>query len=440
MTKKRAKSGAQQLDDFLAAPENILKNEAELQKARERKAREAAEKKRLLASKSKVAPSIEDMIEDLNRVATCKATNKYWMFKAISRRRYELFGWFPIKFVDDQFGQFSHALEVAGLRDQAGTRSWRVARAAQSREEHAKRYWDRYVRPYTVSARKNRELTKPYLLLSISDTHAHFLDPFVWSVFLQAHRDLKPDGTLLNGDILDGGELSSHPQIRGRSLKLKDELAFQRTMYRQIRQVHDGDLYSTCGNHDLADRLPRYLSQVDPVVADIDDRRVDVLMGLHEFDVQLFHGGSTKSPHGTESAKPGFLMFDFYRVHHGTKLGETPAAAELRAMNRSGQSGHVHRASLHFGTTDVTEGMSWMSTPMGARHEVGHYMRTPCTGWQRGFGIAWLYPDGSVHQYPVVVTGSPERITIEGHTYTRRPGLDDPSIDRNWLEDLRVPK
>ncbi len=433
-------AGSKLADQLLAAPAALLNSKQEKQKAVERKARELAEQKRLEASKSTEIPSVEDLIKDLVRVAEDPVTNPVWhKFRSISRRRYELFGFYPVRFVDRQFGTFAHAKEVAGLTDEEGTRLWRAARAKQSREEHAQRYFERYLQPYTVSQRANRDLHEPYLLLSISDTHAHFLDPFVWACFIQAIRDLKPNGVLLNGDILDGGELSSHPQIRGRSLKLKDELAFQRTMFRQIRSVHDGDLFSTCGNHDLASRLPRYLSQVDSVISEIDDRRVDELMGLREFDVQLFHGGSVKSPRGTEDAVPGFLMFGFYRIHHGTKLGEVPSASELRSMGRSGQSGHVHRASLFYGTTEPTEGMSWMSTPMGARHEVGHYIASPCTGWQRGFGVAWLYPSGVAHQYPVVVQGKPERMVVEGHTYERNSSLVDPNpiTSGNWLEKMK---
>ena len=432
--------GAKLADDLLAAPESVLNSESERQKAVLRKAREKAKKEQLLVLKSKSTPSMEDLLADIVRVASDAVTNPVWHeFRSISRRRYELYGHYPVQFVDHRFGTFAHAKEVAGLADEEGTRLWRAARAKQSREEHAARYYDRYLRPYVANQQEHRELHQPYLLLSISDTHAHYLCPFVWRAFLLAIRDLKPDGVLLNGDILDGGEISSHPQVRGRSLKLRDELAFQREMFRQIREVHGGDLYSTCGNHDLADRLPRYLSQVDPVISDLDDRRVDALMGLDKYHVRLFHGGSTKSPRGTEDAKTGFLLFGFYRVHHGTKLGATPSLAELAALGRSGQSGHVHRASLVFGTTEANEGLSWMSTPMGSRHEAGHYIKSPCTGWQRGFGVAWLFPDGHVHQYPVVVQGRPERVTVEGHVYERGPDCFDPDpMSGNWLEDFRL--
>lgn len=428
------------LDQFLAAPESVLHDKAERRKAIERKARDAAKAEQLRRGKSKTKPTIEDLLADLVRVAEDEATNPWFEFRRISRRRYELYGHYPVAFVDREFGQFSHAMEVAGLRDQVGTAMWRASRAKTSRTEHAERYYQRHIAPYVVGAKESRALHQPYLLLSISDTHAHFLDPFVWAAFLQAIRDLKPNGVLLNGDIIDGGEISRHPHIRGRTLKLKDELAFQREMFRHLRCVHDGDLFSTCGNHDLADRLPRYLSQVDSVVSELDDRRVDELMGLGKFGVRLFHGGGTKSPIGTEDHKPGFLLFGSYRIHHGTCLGSDPARSELRSAGRSGQSGHVHRASLAFGTTERDEGQSWMVTPMGARHEVGRdYIKGTNTGWQRGFGVSWHYPGGGVHQYPVTVQpGRVERLFVEGYTYERAKRCKDPSPTGNWLDGWKV--
>jgi len=64
-------------------------------------------------------------------------------------------------------------------------------------------------------------------------------------------------------------------------------------------------------------------------------------------------------------------------------------------------------------------------------------MKGTTTGWQRGFGVAWLYPDGDVHQYPVVANR--DRITVEGHIYTRTPDMLDPPVQENWLKDVPLP-
>lgn len=435
-----AKRGDDDLARFLAAPESVVNDPRELAKLRHRKARDEAKRQQLRASKRKTVPTAEDLLADIVRVAEDEETNPWHEFRSISRRRYELYGHFPVEFVDRRYGTFAHALEVAGLRDEPGTRIWRANRAKASRAEHAERYYRRFVEPYVAGAEHQKPLRSRYLLLSISDTHSQFLDPFVWVAFLQAIRDLKPNGVLFNGDTIEGAEISSHPKIPGWTQPLASELAFQRAMVEMVRKVgHDGDIFHTCGNHDLGDRLVRYLTHVAPALAGLPELRVDKLMGLDEFGVKLFHGGGILSPKGTEDSKPGFLLFGQYRIHHGTALGADPARIELRNAGRSGQSGHVHRASLAFGTTERDEALSWMVTPMGARHEVGRaYMRGPNTGWQRGFGVCWLNPDGTCSQYPAVVHGTPERIAVEGYVYTRSAKCLDPEPVGNWLEGWKL--
>lgn len=432
---RRKKISAEQ---FLAAPESVIRSERERRKLAARKAREVARQARLLASKSKTRPTVEDMLADIVRVAEDPDTNPMGaLTRSISRARYELFGHFPVAFIDRQFGQWNHALEAANLRDKIGTRIWRANRARDSRREHTDRLYERFVLPYVVRASELRELHKPYLLLSISDLHAQWLCPFVFAAFLQAIRDLRPNGVLVNGDWIDGSEISRHQKIPGWTVPLADELAFARTMFGLIRKAlgDESHLFVVDGNHDPTTRLAHYLAHVAPALVNLDELRVDRLLGLADHGVQIMQGGSVLSPRGHEDAKPGFLLFGMYRIHHGHRLGADPARLELRDAGRSGQSGHVHRASVSYGTTERDEGLSWMTTPMAARHEVGRaYIRGTTTGWQRGFGIAWLYPGGGVHQYPVVVSGDPERITVEGHVYERSAKCADPEPKGNWLE------
>lgn len=424
-------------DELLAAPDSVAKNETERRKYDQRKAQEAARAARLRASKLKRRPSTEDLLADIVRVADDQATNPFWQFRSISRRRYELYGHYPVEFVDQQFGQWEHAKQVAGLADQPGTRLWRANRAAESRREHAARYLERHVAPYVVKPERLTADDGGYVLLSISDTHSQFLDPFVWLGFLSAVRELKPDGVLFNGDILEGAEISRHPQIPGWTEPLQSEFDFAREMIRQVREDagHRGDLFWTGGNHDV-DRLAMYLTQTAKGLASLRDLRIDCQLGLDKYGVQLFSGGTIASPKGTEDAHPGFLLFGHYRIHHGWRLGANPSADELKDAGRSGQSGHVHRAGLSWGTNERNEALSWMCTPAGCRHEAARaYMRGTTTGWQRGFGFARIFPSG-VHQYPVVVQGT--KISVEGYTFERPSDLKDPPTKGQWLTDYKL--
>jgi len=209
-------------------------------------------------------------------------------------------------------------------------------------------------------------------------------------------------------------------------------------MFEQIRAVapHARVIWGA-GNHGL-DRIASYLTNISPGYASLRTLRFDKLAGLDDLNIELAMGGTIASPAGTENDAPGRLLFGVYRVHHGTKLGTSPAMDELRAAGRSGQSGHVHRASLAYGASEAHRGLSWMSTPMGCTDRAGRaYMKGICTGWQRGFGIAFIGPYGQVRQYPVVC--DEDFAIVEGRVYERPGGMGEMDTKKNWLEGLSIP-
>jgi len=422
------------LNNFLAAPDTVRANETERRKYLSRKAKEKAEEERERATKAKNKPTIEDMLADLVRCAEDPDTNPFHAFRTLSRKRYKQFGFYPIEFIDDEFGQFEHAKQVAGLEDQPGTRAKKAARAEQSRKQHAGRYIERYITP-NVYRPDDREHTDTVCLLSISDTHATFLDPFTWACFLRAIDHLKPDIIYFNGDILEGGEISRYPKIPGWTVPLQLEFDFAREMMRQTRaRAPDADIIWGAGNHGL-DRIAMYLTQVAPAFSKLRNLRFDKLAGVEEYGIKLSQGGTIASPAGTEDAQPGTLFYGFYVVHHGTLLGESPYLSELRVAGRSGQSGHVHRAGLAYSSNEVNSAISWMSTPMGCTPRAGRsYMKGRHTGWQRGFGVAFLHPGGRVHQYPVVTEGGV--CTFEG-LVLEDPGYKEPDPSKLWLPEFK---
>lgn len=429
------------LDEFLAAPDTLRKSETELRKARERKARLEAEEARLRATKEKAKPTTEDILGDMIRVAEDRDVNPYWKFRTLSRQRYRLYGHFPIESVDEMFGEFEHAKEVAGLRDQPGTRAKKAAIAARSRREHAGRYVERFILPHVNKHPEiGRKLTKTEVVLVISDAHGVYLDPFTWHAFLCACRDLKPDLVIFNGDPIDCPEISRHPKVPGWTVPLQLELDFNREMFRQLRLVlrPDARIVLTNDNH-FVDRMASYLTQVAPGLSSLRCLRVDELLGLEEHDVALAMGGTFVSPAGTEGNSTGLTLHGFYRVHHGVKLGKDAAMMELLEAGMSGTSGHIHRAMLYYGASETHRGLSWMSTPMACNDVAGRaYRKGTCTGWQKGFGVAFLLPDGRVHQYPVVTDG--DVAVVEGYLYRRPKNVADPDITKLWLSDVEVPK
>jgi len=429
LTKRSSKNWAEKgLDD----PKGM--SPAELKRYKDRKEREEAERQRKRASKRKNPPTVEEMVADLIRVATDEEKNPFHKTKTLSRQRYDLYGYFLVEeHIEKRFGHFTHALEIAGLRQKPATRMAKAAISAADRQQHAHEYFQRHMSSYV---RKDEpELRTNALWLSISDTHSTFLDPGNWVGFRAAIRDLRPNGVLFNGDILEGAEISRHPKLVGWSIPFQMELDFQYEMFRQLREDdgYGGEIILNGGNHGI-DRWAMYMSQVSPALAGLRSMKWDELIGLKDFDVQLGTGGTIISPEGTEDDRPGLLLYDFYRIYHGNLLGQTPALSELRAAGRSGQSGHVHRGMLIAGTTEKDEGLSWMCTPAGCNERAARaYIKKTTPGWQCGIGLARLFGDETVHQYPVFYNNG--RMCVEGYTYE---AMYDFKVDvsKNWLPEL----
>lgn len=439
---KKVKSDLREFgESLIAAPRGTKGSETERRKYVLRKAQELAEHEQLKASKSKKRPSDEDLLADIRRVAADQDTNPMgWKFLSISRQRYRLYGFFPIEHVDERYGQFEHAKQVAGLADKPGTQAKKRATAEASRRLHAARYAMETMLPHVLcDARLQREVDSVKLILTISDTHSTFLDPFTWYVFLCVCRDLKPDIVVFNGDILEGSEITSYPKIPGWTIPLQLEFDFARSMFEQTRKVvgEDCEIIWTAGNHGL-DRWARYLTQVAPALANLRTLRFDKLAGLDDLNIRLAQGGTIASPEGTEADAPGLLLYGCFREHHGTILGQMPALGELKAAGRSGTSGHVHRASVAFGTNESDNTICWMTTPMGCGERAGRaYMKGISKNWQKGFGVSFIHPGSIVRQYPVITDDGVA--IVEGRTYTRGSKLRDPDATKNWLLDFDVP-
>jgi len=416
--------------EFLSAPKEVTSSESELRKLYQRKAQEEARVAREAALKSTEDPSLEDLVADIIRVAEDEEANPFAKFRSVSQRRYELYGHYHVRHVFEQFGTFHRAKQVAGLEETEGTRVKKRARAEQDRREHAARYAEECIWPH-VAKREDTALRESKIMLSISDTHSTFLCPFTWHCFLRAIEHVEPDIVFLNGDILEGAEISSHVKIPGWTVPLQLEFDFARAMFEKVREVApDADVYWGAGNHGL-DRIARYLSTQAPALASLRSMRFDELAGVDDLGVMLVQGGSIASPAEQEDSLPGLVLHGSYTVTHGTSVAKNAASVELDSAGMSGQSGHTHRPAVAFATTERGGPMSWMSTPMGCTDRAGKaYIKRRNTGWQSGFGFAALHPGGGVQQYPVITSHG--RCFVEGMEITRED-WSEPPVKLNWL-------
>lgn len=406
-----------ELDDFLAAPEGTLKNERERQKLIDRKAQDAARRARENFRKQTGVASHEDLLADLVRVAEDEATNPFHKHRSVSERRYELYGHYPLEELL-KLGQFSHVCQQAGLRRPEGDRRLLRARTLRSLQEHDERYMRRYLLPHVQKFPELHRAPAGWkCVVVISDMHGMYLDPFTWHTAVEVATHLGADCFYMNGDVIDGNAISSHPKVPGSNVPPQLEFDLIRGLGIDARnRLPDScRLVWGAGNHFL-DRMVRFLTQ-NSGLAGLRSLRIDQLVGLDDLDIELVQGGTFVSPKGTEEDEPRTVLWENYMVTHGTRLGQYPAAAELRQWGMSGTSGHVHRASIHYGATYNDRGLSWMSTPMACVEDAGRNYIKDFAGWQKGFGVAYISPKGNVRQQVVLTDGG--EAYCEGTVYTR---------------------
>jgi len=376
----------------------VVENERELKKIKERKARDEARLKRERAGKAQTPPSLEDILADVVRVAEDEDANPYHEFRSISRRRYELFGHYPIEFVL-QHGRFEHIKQMAGLVPTVGDQRLLHVRTLDSRREHDARYYQRYLLPYVDLFPELRRATeKSKLLAFISDTHSLFMDPVTWLAFLDFIDHAQPDVIVWGGDHIDGSEISSHPKPYGFSTKLQVELDFFRAMLEEARELCPNSRFVWTASNHWTDRIVRHLTQTDPALANLRSMRIDKQLNLKELDIELAHGGSFLSPPGQEDAVPRATLWEQIQVTHGTKVGKFPAMAELldwvdmglpKGSHGAGISGHVHRFQQVIGPNSGLRHMSWTCSHGGVIDEVAkYYVKGNRPAWSRGFVIA----------------------------------------------------
>ena len=384
-----SKSPEEKVEQFLAAPDEVVNNPREASKLRDRKERDRARKARERAGKLKKKPTLEDILADVIRVAEDEENNIHAEYRSISRRRYEVYGRYPIEDVL-QHGRFQHIKQMCGLADTEGDRILLNARTKKSLVEHDQRYIQKYITPYVDKFPElQRETMKARQAVFISDTHSLFMDPFYWESFLAFCEDSRPDMIGLAADFIDGSEVSSHPKVPGHTTRFQVELNMFKAMLKEIRERlgYDVRLVLVGDNH-FFDRVVRYLTQVSPALAGLDCMKIDALMGIEEFDVELAMGGSFVSPAGQEDKRPYARLWDRFNMTHGTSTGKFPAMTELMNWGTSGVSGHVHKDQIIGGNSGSLRDEMWMCLGCGCIDEVAkYYVRGAGPSWRLGWGI-----------------------------------------------------
>lgn len=377
------------VDRFLAAPDEVVKDSREAAKLRDRKARDEARLKRERASKKKERPTLEDILADVVRVAEDEATNPWHEFRSISKRRYELYGHYPIEFVL-KHGYFEHVKTMAGLADGEGDRMLLRARTHKSKRDHDERYFSRYIRPHIGKFPElTRETSKSQLAVWISDTHSMFMDPFTWVTFLAFIEDAQPDVVVWGGDHVDGSEISSHPQIPGHTLPFQVELDCLNAMWVEARARCPKARFIWLESNHFMPRFVRFLTQHAKTLGSMRTLRMDKILDFDGLDIEIVQPGTFLSPRGQEDRRPMLPLWGELACTHGTIVSKHQAMGELLHWGMSGWSGHCHRDQMEIGPAAGLRKFRWLSCPGATIDEAAkYYVKGNVPAWSRGFAIA----------------------------------------------------
>lgn len=219
--------------------------------------------------------------------------------------------------------------------------------------------------------------------LVLGDVHLPYHDPSTVEAAVAEARRRKAVGVLLNGDILDSHEISTHdrdpsaPRYRAEIECCRQFLAWLRA------RLPRADILYKEGNHDA--RLRRYIATRAEALFDLPGVSVPELVGLADI------GGHWIADKRT--VKLGKL-----HVLHGHEFrgggGVNPARwLFLRAVATS-LCGHFHRTSEHHERTLAGKTFGVWSVGCACYLSPGY---DPNNKWNHGYGIVDVASDGTFH-------------------------------------------
>jgi len=213
-----------------------------------------------------------------------------------------------------------------------GVTEWRVRRIARSLlTQKTAQKKDAQVRLHTVKS------TAPDVgrVMVWSDIHIPYHDHGALAVAMAYAADYKPTVIVLNGDVLDFHEVSSHPQDKHNVITFEDELSEGRQFLRAVRAAHPkAEIVFTMGNHE--DRLQRYLTQRAPELSSLTELALDRVLDFEALGIR-FINADDKYPIGP------------LEVFHGSIIRKDSGNSARAHMERRGGGvlmGHTHRLAM----------------------------------------------------------------------------------------------
>jgi len=233
-----------------------------------------------------------------------------------------------------------------------------------------------------------------HLIMAMPDLHIPYHDPQALRVFLRVHEMLKPQRTVILGDMIDCGRFSGHTnqsraeEVAG-SFKTREIEPARRILERLEASTERLDYLE--GNHEaFVERLAaREPGSAWGDVADLVSPRVLLSEGRQsEFTWTPYHQEDDRIPHVQ-------LAGDLIATHGWSFCRHAARKHVELARAWSVVYGHTHRAQSDTVKDPVTGRVltGWSSGCM-CRLQPLYRCHTP-TDWSQGFDLIWARDDGA---------------------------------------------
>lgn len=327
------------------------------------------------------------------------------------RNNYLKHGKFSMVEILNEFEGYREAVNAAGL-EPIKTKQQKVAEKKldnrQTKYDDVALMRERFEKELAPCVgRHERDLgqnTQVFTIVSCSDLHAQWCDPFAFHVFKDTCKRLNPNVIALVGDITDFYQISSFSKNPKRAMQLQSELNFTKThVFKPLREVcPDSQIDFFLGNHEW--RLFKYLCTEARGLATLDALKFDKLFDLDHFGINLVARNSFVSPSRDKDAANRKVYKDKFMLTHGTTCVKYPASKEFDNFGMSGASGHVHRFNV-WKIRNMYGIHQWTSMGCMCRLEAGDEYVDTMVKWNQGFLITHIYKDLVIQEYVSVRGG-----------------------------------
>jgi len=252
-------------------------------------------------------------------------------------------------------------------------------------------------------------------VLIASDLHGCYLDKKAYSVFLQVASSFPWDLCILNGDVLDFSQLSSHDKKLGGfsrefsdDFSLEEEIHFTKAeIFKPLRKALDKTkILMRLGNHEtrylsIAESNTQALVNLLKTMKKNKSLYLEDVLGLDKFGIELSYRGED--------------TFGSFTVIHGVKTSKGAAKANLLTYG-SGTSGHTHRMNAY--TENMRGKVSgwWESGCLRKVKDVEYLPLGARPDWSQGFLELTLHPDGRFWCTPYFIIGY--QVVFRGQLFT----------------------